>query len=154
MRTVKTTNKNLFIPVQGDWSCELNDGFLRGYFNIRSSGLVPNVRLPADVTPFHYAITVAPDLTEGTLRGDFAVDVTVANGGGQTTVSELTMHILDISVEEDTITVTDSGGQVVPVAYLGFDFERQFLKIGLGSEQAALSVLSVSGRYEGGLDAS
>ena len=43
--------------------------------NVRSSGLVPDVRLPRTVAPSNYKVTLAPSLTEGTIMGEFEIKV-------------------------------------------------------------------------------
>jgi puromycin-sensitive aminopeptidase len=81
----------------------------------RSGGKVPqakvtsSVRLPRFVRPFKYAITVEPDLVEGTFKGHEKISVVLSKP-----VSAITVNSLDLTVEKVAIR-GEEGEETSPI---------------------------------------
>src|SRR5437660_3441581 len=56
---------------------------------------VSAARLPQNVIPNHYAITITPDLTAETYRGDESIDVDVTEP-----ITSITMHAIDLDFRD------------------------------------------------------
>ena len=115
----------------GDWTCEMQrtggaSATLVGYANIRQDDNIPNIRLPRDILPLHYDLTFIPMIEPSRkLDGMFTIMANVT----RQPVTEVTLHIRDMSIVEESIRLV-FGGFDLFITHHGYDFERQFYKIG------------------------
>ncbi|CAM5999962.1 unnamed protein product [Sphagnum balticum] len=75
-------------------------------------------RLPKDVVPKHYTLTLTPDLAAFTFTGEETVDVQVLKK-----VSSITINSAEINISG--ITITDKFGNDLPGS-VEYDVEREF----------------------------
>lgn len=83
-----------------------------------------NHRLPRDVLPSHYDLTLEPDLDAGTFMGTAAISITTARP-----VSEIALHAVDLEITDARLTTT-AGAPIVTgaISYLP-DLERALVAL-------------------------
>lgn len=114
MELVLFTNGLNLCSIVGDWRCEMrrvhfgSTEYVSGWVNLRTEGLVPNIRLPTHVYPISYDLSIIAVLEpDYKIDGSFSIDCEVAVGSND---GSLTLSIKYISIVEDSVRVsTDEG---------------------------------------------
>jgi len=93
---------------------------------------VRDVRLPVHLAPLHYTVDLVPFIQPDnfTIRGYTEIEMECVKEG-----YNITLHVADLLVQNDTVEVEEVGGGDVEVFKLEYDTAREFLVIQL---QAAL----------------
>lgn len=86
---------------------------------------VSNVRLPRHLVPEVYKVRLVPFIKKDnyTIRGDIAITMECVESGS----SNVTMHIADMTLDNDTITVEEENtGKQLSVREHKYDKDREF----------------------------
>ena len=120
---------------------------VKGKLNLRTSGDVPNVRLPASTIPDHYDISfVALWEPDWKMEGTFKMKGEVTKDGVND--NRVQFHFLDMSINEASIMAA-WGVDEIPVAVTGhmYDFDREIYTVEFESPDRAVYDVAISGSY-------
>ncbi len=96
-------------------------------------------RLPADVVPTHYSLSLAPDLKTATFTGVETIDVVA-----KVPVQAITLNSAEIAIQSATVT----SGQKEQTAAVSFDQEKEQVTLTV-PQQIAAGKATLSIRYTG-----
>ena len=138
----------------GSWTCRATT---RGATTFREATVhttegrsrLSDVRLPTHLRPISYNIYALPFLIPDnwTVAGMVEITLEVAEAA-----DNITLHIADMEVQEDAVTVEGAEG-FVPVVGHGYDEARQFYILHLGEQLQANTSILVTIPYTGHLNA-
>src|SRR5689334_21654719 len=63
-------------------------------------------RLPAGVTPQHYALTFTPDLSKATFSGEETIDLQLTKASNTITLNAIELEIQEATITQDSKTQT------------------------------------------------
>ncbi len=118
----------------GDWVCKVQHTASAVYQEAilaiyEEDPITANFRLPRTVLPSHYRLWLTP-----VLEGEFPIygRAVIEARAGEPTES-ITLHVNNMTIDEEYVLLTDEDGDVVPVVGHAYDAARQFYIIRLGS---------------------
>ena len=83
------------------------------------------IRLPAQVQPRRYALTLTPNLTDFTFQGEESVELQVTDAA-----ASITLHALELAIAWGDVTLPD--GRTLPATAIQLDEESETVTLSFG----------------------
>jgi len=107
-----------------------------------SKAKVTDVRLPTHLAPVNYKLELVPFIIPDnfTIRGYAEIEMVCKEAA-----FNVTLHVADMVVENDTITLMEKGGDAVDIFNIDYDLDREFIVVNLnaGIEEGKTYVIRI-----------
>lgn len=136
------------------WSCRIElegrSQFQEAFIHLETSA-VESVRLPTHIHPTKYDISALPYIIADnwTIAGLVVIEAGYVRE--DTNTLNITLHLNDIVVHEEEVTVTSGEGSNIPITGHGYDAQRQFYIIYLDDNHPSMN-FTLSIPYTGNLN--
>merc|ERR1719369_214209 len=89
---------------------------------------VTNVRLPTHLVPQNYKLELVPFIIPDnfTIRGYVEIEMDCTQSA-----FNVTLHVADLSIENDTVVVMENNGYKLDVNSISYDLDREFFIVNL-----------------------
>lgn len=147
VRFIDTDSQNCHITVDklkenhlGTWTCRVHveghQQFQEAYLTATNELPVKDVRLPLHLRPEQYNIYLTPFIVPNnfSIEGYVEINMDIDHSqlvGGENQSHNITLHINEIKIYENTVKVQDEAGNDIPVAGHGYDKAREFYVVKL-----------------------
>ncbi|CAG0910267.1 unnamed protein product [Cyprideis torosa] len=109
-------------------------------------------RLPRDVLPSHYRITIKLNLTELTFQGDEIIDLEVQNETQEIVLNAMKLRFLNVSLCSGTSCSRESDFRTIPESAIHIDDSNQKVLFRLGQTTLAPGPAKLKILYTGKLE--